>query len=87
MKEDETILNCSNLDNPKYWNIYSTQKPIVTKLLHNPSFKKIEDVIFNGKKIGVKGILPYKSITVNKRYYSFDKSELKTDSDGGVLND
>lgn len=86
MKEDETIFNCSNLDNHGYWQVYSTQRKMVTKLLRCPSFKKTEDITFKGKVIGVRGLLPYKSITVNKRYYTLDKSELKTDSEG-VPND
>ena len=82
MKEDETIINCSNLENSRIWKVYSTQKKIVTKLLRCSSFKKVKDIIFKGKKIGVEGILPFNAITIRKMPHSIMKSELKTDSEG-----
>ena len=67
MKEDETILNCSNLDGGNYWDIYSTQKKVVSRLLKLSSFTNRSDVIFKDKKLGVRGRLPYQSI----RFYEF----------------
>lgn len=80
MKEDEIILNCSNLEGGEFWSIYSSKRSFTSKLRKNPYFVLKEEVYFNGKNIGIRGYLPFKALTLRKDLKPLTKawfSELK----------
>lgn len=70
-EERETIISHNGSDGGKI-NIYTSEQPMIRKLLNNPLFKVIDkrynkSYTCHPKPVSVEGILPIKSLTIRKK--------------------